>query len=65
MNVINFELQKAARAYTQPVNGQVSMVYGDYHYRVDQERKWGKEAWEEACNKARMEYNFGSNAVRW
>ena len=62
---INAELQKAARAFTQPVNGRVSMVYGDYYYRVDQEKKWGKEAWEEACKKARMEYNFGSKAVRW
>ena len=59
------ELQKAARDYTRPANGRASMVYGDYHFRKQQEEKYGEQVWKEACDKARIEYNFGSNAVRW
>lgn len=56
---INKDLMKAARDFIYPVdkNGRISVVYGDYYFRVDQERKWGKKAWAEACNKARIEYN--------
>ena len=59
-------LQDAARAYTRPaVNGRISVVYGDHSFKKQQEDLYGKKAWKEACNKARIEYNFGSNAVRW
>lgn len=58
---------KAARAFIQPTdnNGRINVLYGDSYYRIDQEKKWGKEVWKNACDKARMEYTFGSNAVRW
>lgn len=56
---INRDLMKAARDFVYPVdkNGRISVVYGDYYFRVDQEKKWGKKAWAEACNKARIEYD--------
>lgn len=55
-------LEDAARAYLGlVVNGRISMVYGDYYFRKQQEEKYGKKAWEEACKKVRAEYN----AIRW
>lgn len=59
-------LRDAARAYTRPaVDERISVVYGDYYFKKQQEDLYGKQAWQDACIKARTEYNFGSNAVRW
>ena len=59
-------LRDAARAYTRPaVDGRISVVYGDHYFKKQQEGLYGKRAWQDACTKARTEYNFGSNAVRW
>jgi len=60
-------IQEAAKLYMYPMTaaGNLSPVYADHYFRVDQEKRYGKEAWENACRKARTEYNFGSSAVRW
>jgi hypothetical protein len=51
-------LEDAARAYLGlVVNGRISMVYGDYYFRKQQEKKYGEKAWKEACQKVRAEYN--------
>ena len=65
--MVPVDLQKAARDFVYPAtaDGRISIVYGDYYFRKQQEKKYGEQAWKEACEKARMEYNFGSSAVKW
>lgn len=58
------DIREAARLYTYPKNDS-SSVYANHHFHIDQEKKYGKKAWAEACTKARTEYNFGSSAVKW
>lgn len=61
------DIREAARLYMHPViqEGKDSPIYLSPQFSVDQEKIYGKDAWKEACTKARTEYNFGSNAVRW
>lgn len=59
-------LQEAARNFIHPtVNGCISIMYADPYTDSYYKKKYGEEIWKEACTKARTEYNFGSNAVRW
>ena len=61
------DIRTIARHYVHPIDreGRLSPLYaGSYTYTY-YEKKFGKEVWEEACTKARTEYNFGSKAVKW
>jgi hypothetical protein len=46
-------------------SGKNSPVYLNPNFSTDQKEKYGKKMWEDACIKARTEYNFGTSAVRW
>lgn len=59
-------LKEAARNFTySTIDGHISIMYADPYTDSYYKKKYGEETWKEACNKARIEYNFGSNAVRW
>ena len=60
-------LQEAARSYVYPIRTQnhFSNKYANPNFYKDQEKKYGTEIWTEACIKARLEYDFGSTAVKW
>lgn len=64
---MEMSLQEAARGFTIPVDkyGNMSPMYGDWYTNLYYKNLYGEEAWQEACTKARTEYKFGSNAVRW
>ena len=65
--VIKLNLQEAAKSFMIPVdkNGNISPMYADRYTDTYYKKKYGEKAWQDACTKARTEYNFGSNAVRW
>lgn len=57
---MNPELKRAAREFINPTKT-------NYQRQNETEyiNQFGKAVWQDACIKARTEYNFGSNAVRW
>ena len=56
-------LKEAARNYVHPTDDRGN--YADGHTYLAFEQQFGKENWQYALKDARIEYNFGSKAVKW
>ena len=59
--MVDQKLKEAARNFVNP-NDKNNYRFQNSEYYISQ---YGKTNWEEACIKARTEYNFGTNAVKW
>lgn len=60
-------IKDAARLFMYPKDPDVQMRFVKNRNILDDKYRaeYGSQAWDDACRKARTEYQFGTQAVKW